>query len=159
MSAAAAASRPRAPALRSLSAWLDANGADILLLIAITAIAAVPRLVLLGTIPPGFHGDEAVAGLEARSLLHYGHLMQGQAAPYSLGALGVPAGTFYWTAAVVAVFGQTVVTVRLAYALLGIAGVTLTFLASRIMFGRSVAVIATLLLSVSAWHLHYSRSG
>lgn len=143
--------------LRSLSTWLAANRADILLLIAITVIAAVPRLVLLGTIPPGFHGDEAVAGLEARSLLHHGHLMQGQAATYSLSALGVPAGTFYWTAAVVAVVGNTVVTVRLAYAFLGIAGVAATYLAGRIMFGRSVTVIAALLLSVSAWHLHYSR--
>lgn len=157
MSAAAPASRSPALVMRSLSAWVEANRADILLLLAITLIAAVPRLVLLGTIPPGFHGDEAVAGLEAQSLLRHGHLLQGQAAPYSLSALGVPAGTFYWTAAVVAAFGKSVVTVRLAYALLGIAGVAAAYLAGRIMFGRSVAVIATLLLSVSAWHLHYSR--
>jgi len=145
------------PARRALRAWVIANRTDILWLVAVTLVAALPRLILLGHTPPGLHGDEAVAGIEARSLLDHGHLSQGVAAPYSLEALGVPAGTFYWTAAVLGVLGQSIFTLRLAYALLGIAGVALTYLACRIMFSRSVAVIAALLLSVSAWHLYYSR--
>jgi hypothetical protein len=128
-----------------------------MLLAGLTVIAAVPRLVALGHIPPGLHGDEAIAGLEARSLLHHGTLLQGSASPYSLGARGVPAGTFYWAAAVFGVAGDSVVTIRLAYALLGVASVAVSFLAFRVMFDRTIAVLATLLLGSSAWHLHYSR--
>jgi len=46
---------------------------------------------------------------------------------------------------------------RLAFALLGIATVGVSYLAFRVMFDRPVAVIATLLLAFSAWHVHFSR--
>jgi hypothetical protein len=69
----------------------------------------------------------------------------------------VPAGSFYWVAFVFAFLGQSVLTLRFAYALLGITSVAFSYLAFRVMFTRTIAVIATLLLAVSAWHLHYSR--
>jgi hypothetical protein len=125
---------------------------DVVLLLIVTAVAAVPRLALLGDIPPGLHGDEAIAGLEARRILDGENI-----GPYSFQALGVPAGTFYWTAGVFAVLGESAVTLRLAFALLGIAGVTVSYLAFRVMFTRTVAFLSALLLALSAWHLHYSR--
>lgn len=122
------------------------------MLLAVTAIAAAPRLALLGDIPPGLHGDEASAGLEARRILADGHI-----GAYSFRALGVPAGTFYWAAVVFSLLGESVFTLRLSFALLGIATVSLSYLAFRVMFGRSTAMLAALLLAVSPWHLHYSR--
>ena len=72
-------------------------------------------------------------------------------------ALGVPAGLFYWTAAIVALFGESAFTIRFAFALVGIATVSVAYVAFRVMFTRPIAVIAALLLAVSAWHLHFSR--
>ncbi|MDP2953637.1 MAG: glycosyltransferase family 39 protein, partial [Chloroflexota bacterium] len=135
-----------------LSTYLRRNGLDLAILVVLTLVAALPRLVLLGDMPPGLHGDEADAGLEARQILAKGGI-----GPYSFQALGVPAGTFYWAAAVFAMLGESVFTLRLAFAILGIASISLSYLAFRVMFGRGIAILATLLLAVSAWHLHYSR--
>ncbi len=143
--------------VRSSLEFLSSHKVDLALLLALTAGAAVLRLIALGDIPPGLHGDEAIAGLEARSLLDHGTLLHGSLEPYSHGARGVPAGTFYWTAAVLGVAGESAATIRLAYALLGIATVSVSYAAYRVMFGRTIAVLATLLLAFSAWHLHYSR--
>ena len=49
-----------------------AKHADLLLLIALTAIAAVPRLWALGEIPQGVHGDEAQVGMDAWRVLEEG---------------------------------------------------------------------------------------
>jgi 4-amino-4-deoxy-L-arabinose transferase-like glycosyltransferase len=115
-------------------------------------VAAVPRLVELGDIPPGFHGDEAVAGIEARRIRG-----EGLIGPYSLEASGLPAGTFYWTAVVTAVGGESIFTVRLSYALIGIATIGILYIATRFAFDRPTALVAGFLLAVSAWHVHYSR--
>ena len=125
---------------------------DLAILAALLVVAAVTRLVLLGDIPPGLHGDEATAGLEARNILNNGHI-----GAFSRGALGTPAGTFYWTAAVFWLFGDSDYTLRLAYAIMGIVTIPLAYLAFKVMFSRPTATIAALLLAVSAWHIHYSR--
>lgn len=142
---------------RRVRIWASANRVDLLLLLAVTVVAIVPRVALIGDVPAGLQGDEAVAGLEARSILHDGGLHEEGHGVYSREALGVPGGTFYWTAGVFTVLGESTTTLRFGYALFGILAVSLTFLAYRAMFGRTVAVIGALLLAVSAWHLHYSR--
>lgn len=148
-----AASSRRIAALRD---WGALHRRQFLLELAIvlllTTAAAVPRLVLLGDIPLGIHGDEAAAGLEARQILH-GVRVEA----YSRVALGVPSGTFYWTALIFKLLGDGVWTLRFAFALLGIASVPVAYLAFRVMFGRNVAIFAALFLSFSSWHLHYSR--
>jgi hypothetical protein len=123
---------------------------DLLLAAAITAIAAVPRLVA-GADPPGLHGDEAF-GLEARRILETGNIgaMSGV-------ATGTPAGTFYWTAALFRLFGDSLYTLRLAYALLGILTIPVAYFAYRVMFGRTTAVLGAALLACSAWQIHFSR--
>lgn len=138
---------PPSPRVRS-----PAISVDFALLCAVMVVAALPRLVLLGDIPPGLHGDEAVAVIEANRIIDSGHI--GAHSPL---ALGVPAGSFYWTALVFGVLDQSVFTVRLSFALLGVATVGLSFLAFRVMFDRPTATIAALLLAGSAWHIHYSR--
>src|SRR5688572_32430513 len=67
--------------------------ADLLFLIALTAIAAVPRLWALGEIPPGIHGDEAQVGTDAWRVLEDGWI-----GVYTLAALGQPAGHAYYAA-------------------------------------------------------------
>jgi Dolichyl-phosphate-mannose-protein mannosyltransferase len=126
--------------------------AEAILFVGIMLVAALARLVALDTIPVDLHGDEAVAGIEARRILDSGSI-----GPYSLLARGVPAGDFYWTAAVFRLLGDDAFTLRLSFALLGLAAVAATFFAARAAFGPAVALIATFLLATSAWHVHYSR--
>ena len=58
------------PALSLAS--LKAVRVDLALAAVFLVVGAVPRLVLLGDIPPGLHGDEAAFGLEARRILDEG---------------------------------------------------------------------------------------
>lgn len=127
---------------------------DLAIIAGVTLLAAVPRLVLLTDIPPGFHGDEAWTGLDARRVLDEGWI-----GPYVGSALGQPTGPLYFAAAVVAVFGNSVFAVRLAMATLGIVTIPVAYLTFRVMFGRTVGVFASLLLALGLWHLHYSRIG
>src|SRR2546423_235297 len=45
---------------------------EVVLLLALAAVAAFVRLHHLSTFPNGLHGDEAVAGLEGRRILNQG---------------------------------------------------------------------------------------
>ena len=125
---------------------------DVAIVVVLLAFALVTRLVLLGDIPPGLHGDEAGFGLESRRIQH-----EGDIGAWSNVALGTPAGTFYWTAAIFSLFGDTVYTLRVSYALLGVATVPVAYLAFRVMFEKTTATIAGLLFCFSAWHIHFSR--
>jgi 4-amino-4-deoxy-L-arabinose transferase-like glycosyltransferase len=139
--------------LRSLVAErLSAASLDLVILAVITIAAGVPRLALLMDIPVGFHGDEGIAGIAARAILDEGYI-----GPFTRAAAGTPTGTFYWAAAFFWLFGDTPHVLRIAFALLGVATIPLAYLAFKVMFGRTVAYTAALLLAVSAWHLIYSR--
>ena len=129
-----------------------AHRVEIAIATAITAVAAVLRLVYIGGFPPGLHGDEASFGLEARRVLEEGNL-----GAFTNAATGAPAGTFYWTAAFFTLFGDGTIQLRIAFALFGILTIPLTYAAFRVMFDRNIAVIGSLLLSVMAWHILFSR--
>src|SRR5688572_12393757 len=126
--------------------------ADVLFLVALTAIAAVPRLWALGEIPQGIHGDEAQVGMDAWRVLEEGWI-----GVYTLAALGQPAGHAYYTAPFIEIFGSSAFSVRLPFALAGIAAVPLAYTLFRLQADRTVAVIAALLLALSLWHIHFSR--
>ena len=142
-------------ALRRLRA-LDLSGTrlDLAILLALTVLAAVPRLVALADIPPGLHGDEAWTGIDARRVLDEGWI-----GPYVVSALGQPTGPLYFAAPVIAIFGDTVFAVRLSMALLAIVTIPVAYLTVRVMSGRTLATFAAILLALSLWHLHYSRIG
>jgi hypothetical protein len=141
------------PYLPSVTPNWKSIGIELTLLAVLLIATIVPRVVLLGTIPPGLNGDEASFGLAGRRILQ-----EGSIGVFSTdAATGTPAGTFYWTAAVFWVFGQSVFTLRLAYALLGIATIPIAYLAFRVMFNRTTGFIAAMLLAFMAWHLHFSR--
>jgi 4-amino-4-deoxy-L-arabinose transferase-like glycosyltransferase len=133
---------------------LDAAGrhADILIALSLTLLAAVLRLWDLGAIPQGVHGDEAQVGMDARRVLSEGWI-----GPYTLSALGQPAGHAYLTAPSIELFGSTAWAVRLPLALTGIAAVPLAYILFCLLSTRVVATIAAFLLATSLWHLHFSR--
>jgi len=133
-------------------AWLSEHRLDIAIVVGLGALAASVRLPLLPNIPDGLHGDEAWTGFDAARVLEEGWI-----GPYVPSALGQAAGPIYWAAPFVAVFGETVFSIRFAMAVLGIATVVMAYLTFKEMFGRTVAVFGALLLAFGIWHLHYSR--
>ena len=128
-------------------------GSEVALALAITVLAAVLRLWRLGTIPLGLHGDEAWTGLDAERVLDEGWI-----GPYLVSALGQPIGPVYWAAAVFAVLPDTTLVLRASMAFFGIATIPLSYVTFRLMFDRTVAVFAALLLAFMMWHLHLSRT-
>ncbi|MDE0631028.1 MAG: glycosyltransferase family 39 protein [Caldilineaceae bacterium] len=134
--------------------WILRNRWELIAVILLTAIAAFLRTYRLEEIPAGFHGDEAWTGIEGLRILREGWI-----GPYTPSALGQATGPFYLTALLIWLLDASRFTVRLSMALFGIATVPATYLLMRLAFGRWIALFSTAALTVSYWHLHYSRLG
>ncbi len=133
---------------------------EIFLLAIILCVAAWLRFENLTLMPDGFHGDEAISGMEGQRILR-----EGSIGPYSPLALGQPSGPLYLTALSVRYFGATVWAVRAVSALLGTLTVAvLFFMLRRHVEGspnrkRVVALLGTAFLAILDWHIHFSRIG
>lgn len=123
-------------------------------LFVIMLAALLLRTVNLSTFPEGFHGDEAVVGLEAQRILSDGYI-----GPYSPYAAGQPTGPMYLTAVSVRIFGNTVFAVRIVPALLGTLTVLALYVVLRRNLGIRVALIGSAVLAVMSWHIHFARIG
>ena len=137
-----------------LSDWAFRNRWELLTVALLTIIAAFLRVYRIGEYPAGFHGDEAITGLEALRILEEGWI-----GPYTGSALGQATGPFYLTALLIWLADASIATVRISMALFGIATVPGTYLLLRLGFGRWVALFGVTGLTVSYWHLHFSRLG
>lgn len=135
----------------------------------ILAIAAWLRLWQIGSIPPGFHFDEAFEGLEAWRIL-----TDSSYRPIFLtGNFGVPplnayanAATFAVTRAFGGVEGPTAM--RTTAAFFGILGVLVVYALGHELVhldrgSRSIShrmpLLAAASLAVMRWHVHFSRMG
>ncbi|HEX5478330.1 MAG TPA: glycosyltransferase family 39 protein [Dehalococcoidia bacterium] len=125
---------------------------DAALLVAITAVAGVLRLVLLGNVPYGIHPDEAQVGTDAHRILAHGWI-----GVYTPAALGQPSGHAYLTTPSIWLLGNNAFALRLPLALVGLAAIPLLYLLVRVAIGRVEAAFASGMLAVSYWHLFYSR--
>ena len=131
------------------------------------------RIVNLQNLPHGFFCDEASIGYNAYSLLKTGKDEHGKPWPLFFQAFGEYKGPIqiYSTIPFVAIFGLNEFSVRLVSAVYG----TLTILAvylltKKILEPRTIRLnsspkpsnfepaIAALLLSISPWHIHFSRA-
>ena len=137
-----------------LRSWTLRNRWELLAVIFLTIVAAFLRVYRLGDIPHGLHGDEAWNGIDAVRILRDGWI-----GVYTPAALGNMTGAIYLTAFLIWLFDASVFTVRLSMAIFGIAAVPATHLLLRLGFGRWVALIGASALTVSYWHLHFSRMG
>jgi 4-amino-4-deoxy-L-arabinose transferase-like glycosyltransferase len=138
----------------ALTAWYDKRplALDVTLAGAVTLVGAVLRFVKLGDIPYGVHPDEAQIGTDAFRIIDHGWI-----GVYSHAALGVPTLNAYIDAPAIWLLGHTAFTLRLPFAIVGIAAVALTYVLVRVAFGRIEAFFASLLLAISYWHIFYSR--
>ncbi len=137
-----------------LRTWTRRNRWELLAVLLLTVLAAFLRIYRLVDIPDGFNGDEAWNGMDALRILNDGWI-----GVYTPGALGNMTGPIYLTALTVWLLDASIFSVRLSMALFGIAAVPATHLLLRLGFGRWVALIGASVLTVSYWHLHFSRMG
>ena len=131
-------------------------------LVAILVIAGFLRIWGLDKVPVSLFGDELDLGYQAYSVLKTGNDYSGNPLPFhfqSLAEWRTPL-YLYSTVPTVSLFGITPLGVRLPAALFGVVGILFLTLLVRIMFKNdSLALLVALLLSISPWHLQYSRAG
>ncbi len=141
---------PYTPRPASWNRW------DWIILAAVTALGAALRLYQLGELPPGFQFDEAFNAIDAKQVLA-GHT------PLFLPANGGREALYtYWQAALGALFGVNVYTLRLASAIAGILTIPAAYLLLRGLLRRNsryIAAFTSLTLAISLWHIHFSRYG
>jgi 4-amino-4-deoxy-L-arabinose transferase-like glycosyltransferase len=136
------------------------------LLVLTLLLAAFLRLWQIGTLPPGLHYDEAADTIIAQQIA------RGESAPIFVAAYtGKEVLFFYWAALWMKLIGPTVFTMRLAAALLGVLTVAVTYWTVRELLaaplsrkgrgvgGEGVALLATIFIATSFWHVLMSRLG
>ena len=126
----------------------------------IIVLAILLRTFRLDSIPPGLFGDEVDVGYQAYSLLETGRDLTGRFMPFYLKSLSEYRTPLYIYSAVpfVAIFGLNEWGVRLPAVFWGIISIAGIFLVGRKLFGSKVGIIAMFLMSISPWHLQYSRA-
>jgi 4-amino-4-deoxy-L-arabinose transferase-like glycosyltransferase len=126
-----------------------------LFLLVVIAVGIVFRTHLLGSLPYGTWFDEAENGLQAIRILDDPRWRPVFVADYSQ----MPALPFYLWAAALAVFGRTILAVRLLTTLVGVASILAVWALARQLYGRWVAVSAACVLALMRWHVGFSRFG
>lgn len=124
----------------------------LIIFIGLILLGAILRLYGLEQYPAGFHGDEGITGLEAKRIIEQGYI-----GFWSPGALGQATLPFYWTAIFFKIFGESINTARLSFALLTVFWIPFFYLLVRLISSKTTAVIATFLLITGSAPLAFSR--
>jgi DNA-binding beta-propeller fold protein YncE len=125
-----------------------------LLLAAVLAVGAFFSFYGVGEFPPGLNHDSAWEGMYAIRILN------GEPyTPYAIEAWGRETLTFYFRAASIWLLGPTRLAVIAPGMVLGFLTLPFFYWWARNMFGTRFALVATLLLAVSGWHMVFSRTG
>lgn len=132
------------------------------ILIAILLLASFSRLYKLNVNPPSMFGDEADVGYHAYSILKTGRDYQGNLMPLHFHSLAEWRTPLYLYASVptVAIFGVSPLGVRLPAAVFGVLSIYAFYLLiKQLTKNETLSLISATVLSISPWHLHYSRAG
>jgi 4-amino-4-deoxy-L-arabinose transferase-like glycosyltransferase len=124
-------------------------------------LAVLLRFTSLSDYPVGFHIDEASLGYNGYSLLKTGKDENNHRFPLYVDMFGDnrPSGYHYLTVLPVAVFGLNEFATRFPGALFGSLTVfAMFFLVYTIFKEKRIALLATLLLTISPWHVGLSRA-
>lgn len=139
---------------RRVARFVAAHWLEGLLLGGVIGLAVGLRLYRIDSFPGGLWYDEAVYGNLVDRMLDDASYRPVYAPPANMSGpfLFLIAGAFK-------VFGRGMLAIRLVSAGVGIATVVAFYFLARIYLSRPVALAATVLLAVSAWHLNFSRIG
>ena len=130
------------------------------LLLVIVTLGAFLYLHKLGETPPGLYLDEAGTGYNAYSLLKTGKDENGIFMPLVFKSIGDYKNPvlIYSLVPSIAIFGLNEFGVRFTTALAGTLSIPVFFLLLRTLLNNTrIAFIGGILLSVSPWHIYYSR--
>lgn len=143
----------RADSLTSPSAEEAAVGKlrSLVAVVTLLALGLLTRLVSLGSLPIGPHGDEAVTWLVGNEI------MQGQFPVYDWRALGQPTLPFAVSGLLNEFFGDSLFVLRIAAALASVAIVLCIYFATRKYYGFRPAVAAGFMYGGAGIALHYGR--
>jgi 4-amino-4-deoxy-L-arabinose transferase-like glycosyltransferase len=132
---------------------------DIKIALIIIITGAALRLLFIGSFPPGLNQDEASAGYEAWSLLHYGTDRNGCSWPVLFAAWGSGQNVLYSYLSLpfIALFGLNETSLRLLMGLTGSITLVVFWLTARNIRDRAFALWALLVLAVNPWHIQACR--
>ncbi len=124
-------------------------------------MALVVRLWRFGSVPADMNQDEAFAGYEAWSLLHYGIDSAGYRFPVYLTAWGsgMNALESYLMIPFLSIFGLKIWVVRLPQLIVAMLSIPTAYCIGKLLWGRRGGLIAMLLLAFCPWHILLSRWG
>lgn len=132
----------------------------ILLLTLIIIVASSLRLWQLGKIPISPDWDEVALGYNAYSIMQTGRDEYGKFLPIILRSFDdyKPAFYAYLSIPTISIFGLNVFSVRLPSAVFGILTVLAVFFLVKELFKKdNIALLSSLLLAISPWHIQFSR--
>lgn len=136
----------------------------LLLLLGIFFVGVLLRFYQLGSVPVGFHRDEAFFGYNAYSILKTGNDMSGEFLPIHFRSfLYSPGGYSYFSSPFIALFDLSPFSTRFASALFGSMTILLMFPLVKNLFvgykrNTSLALLAALFVAISPWHINLSRT-
>ncbi|MDO8658173.1 MAG: glycosyltransferase family 39 protein [Candidatus Levybacteria bacterium] len=131
------------------------------LLIAVLLLASILRFYKIDANPVSLFGDEVDVGYQAYSILKTGRDYMGNFLPIHFQSLAEYRTPLYLYSAVptVAIFGISAWGVRLPAAIFGVLGVlALYLLVSKVTRNKKLGLLSAFLLSISPWHIHFSRA-
>lgn len=125
------------------------------------AIGILARLWKFGDVPADINVDEAYAGYEAYSLLHYGIDSHGYCFPVYLTTWGsgMSALNSYLMIPFLAVFGAQTWVIRMPQLIVGCLTLWAVFLIVKRVINEYVALYALFFLAISPWHIMMCRWG
>ena len=129
-----------------------ADGIALGLVAGLFALAFVARATNLEGLPINMHGDEGDMGISARAIAN-GEPRN----PFGTGWLAFPNLWFFLQSVTLRLFGDPVIGVRMASAVVGALGIPAMYFLGKVSFNRSVGLIAAALLTVYHFHIQFSR--
>lgn len=127
----------------------------------ILLLAFLLRSFEISSNPSSLYWDEVAMGYNVKSIIETGADEYGHKLPFffeSFQDYKLP-GYIYSLIPVVKIFGFTPFSIRLPSLLFGIITVCVLYLLSKRLFTRKIALIAAFSLSVSPWHIQFTRAG
>ena len=133
---------------------------DILFII-IMAVGIFVRIFRFGSLPDGINQDEAFAGYEAYSLLHYGKDSFGYSFPVYLTTWGSGMNVLnsYLMIPFIAIFGLKTWVIRMPQLIVAIFTLMTCYLIMKRLFNERAGLIAMFILAIVPWHIMLSRWG
>ncbi len=130
-----------------------ATHAERILPVSVLLVAIFLRLYNLDSVPPGLMGDEVENGLDALKII------DGERPIFLSDNFGREALFIYLQAISMALLGQTDLAFRMSSAIIGILTIAVAYFMARRMFDSRIALLASAWLTLSLWHVIFSRIG